>query len=55
MPHKTSSRPVVIISVRPEIPSVLRDYLNLFLPLLLILLDLFILIDAVHELAHAPN
>ena len=55
MPCEISPRLVVIVSIRLEIPSVLRDHLNLSLPLLLVLIDLLILVNVVHKLAHAPN
>ena len=44
------SWPIVIISVRPEIPSLLRDHLTLPFPfpLLLVVFDPFVLIDSVH-------
>ena len=55
MPRKISPRSTVILSVRPEIPFVLRDHLSLPLSLLLVLLDPFILINAIHEPTHTPN
>ena len=55
MPHKISSRSVVIIFVRPKIPFALRDHLSLPLSLLLVLLDPLILINTVYELTHTPD
>ena len=52
MPHKTSPRSAIIVPVRLEIPSVLRDHLSLPLSLLLVLLDPLILINAIHEPMH---
>ena len=42
------SRPIVIISVRLEILSLLRDHLSLPFPLLLVVFDPFVLIDSVY-------
>ena len=51
-----SPRSVVVAkSVRPEVPSLLRDNLRFTLPHLLVLLDPFVLVDSVHELAHASD
>ena len=49
---KVSSRPIIVVSVRPKIPPILKD--NLSLPILLLLVCLYslILINTVHELAH---
>ena len=55
MPRKISSRSVVIVPIRPEIPSILRDHLSFLISLLLVLLDPLILINAIHELMHTPN
>ena len=38
--------------IQPVIPSFLRDNLILPLPLLLILFDLFILVNPIHQLTH---
>ena len=54
-PHKVSSRSVVIVPIRPEVPFILRDHFSFPISLLLVLLDLFILINTVHELTYAPN
>ena len=55
MPHKISSRSVVIVFVRPKIPSDLRDHLSLPLSLLLVLLNPLILINAIHEPTYTPD
>ena len=52
LPSKVSSRSVVIVPVRLEIPLLLRDNLSLTFPLLLVFLNPFILVNLVHELAH---
>ena len=49
---KISSEPIIVVPVRPEIPPILRDNLNLPLPLLLVFLDPFILFNTIHELMH---
>ena len=46
-----SSRPVIIVSVRPEIPHFLKDNLSLPFSLLLVIFDSLVLINSVHELA----
>ena len=48
---KVPSRLVVIVSVRPEIPHLLKDNLSLAFSLLLVLLNPLILINLVYELA----
>ena len=56
MPREISSRSVLIVPIRPKIPSILRDYYFSFpLSLLLVLLDHLILINMVHELTHTSN
>ena len=55
VPRKISPRSVVIVPIRPEIPSILRDHFGFPLPLLLVLLDPLILINTVHELTYTPN
>ena len=52
---KLSLGPVVIESVQPEIPSLLRDNLTLPLALLLVLFNLLILINLIHELAYTGS
>ena len=55
LPSKISLRPVAVVSIRPKIPSILWEHLNFPFPLLLVLFDLFILFNAVHELMYLPN
>ena len=39
LPSKISSGSIIVVSVRPKVPSLLRDNLSLPLPLLLVFLD----------------
>ena len=55
MPRKISLRSAVIVPIQPEILSILRDHLSLPLSLLLVLLDLLILINSIHEPMHTPD
>ena len=55
LPSKIPSGSVIVIAVRPEIPSFLRDNLTLPLALLLVLLNLLILINLIHELAYTSS
>ena len=55
LPSKVSSRSVVIIPIRPEILSLLRDYLSITFPLLLVFLNPFIFVNLVHELAYTGD
>ena len=55
LPSKVSLGSVIVVSVRPKIPHILRDNLSLPFPLLLILFDLFILVNLVHELTYTAN
>ena len=51
-----SSRSVTVVkSFRPEVPPLLRDNLRFTLPHLLVILDPFVLVNSVHELAHAGD
>ena len=52
---KISPRSTTIVPIQLEISPLLGDHLSLSLPLLLILLDLFVLVDVIHELTHALN
>ena len=52
LPSKIYAGPIIIVPVRPEIPSILRDKLSIPLPLLLVFLDPFILVNTIHELMH---
>ena len=55
LPNKVSLWSVIIVSVRLEIPHLLRDNLSLTFPLLLVFLNPFVLINLVHELAHTSD
>ena len=55
LPSKIPSGSVIIVVVQPEIPPLLKDNLTLSLVLLLVLLNPFILINPIHELAYAGN
>ena len=55
MPRKVSLRSIVIVPIRLEVLSILRDSFSFPFSLLLVLLDLLILINTVHELMHTPN
>ena len=55
LPSKVSLKSVVIVSIRPKIPPLLRNNLNLFLASLLVLFNPFILINPIHELAYTGN
>ena len=48
LPYEISSRAVAVISVRPGIPHLLRDNLLLSLPLQLVFLYSFIIIDPIY-------
>ena len=50
--YEISPRAVAVISIRPEIPPLLRDNLLFSLTLQLVFLYSFILIDLIHQLAH---
>ena len=52
LPYELSPQEVAVISVRPEIPSLLRDNLLFSLTMQLVFLYSFILIDPIHQLAH---
>ena len=55
LPCKISLRSVIIVSVRLEIPPLLRDNFSLSFTLLLVFLNPFILINSIHKLTHASN
>ena len=55
LPSKVPPRSVVVVSVRPEIPYLLRDNLNLSFPMLLVFLNPLVLINSVHKLAHTGD
>ena len=52
LPSKIPTRSTVVITVRPEIPHLLRDNLALSLALLLVLFNPIVLINSIHELAY---
>ena len=52
---KIPSGPVIVVTVRPEIPLLLRDNLALSLALLLVFFNLLILVNPIHELAYTDN
>ena len=54
LPSKILSGPVIIVSVRPEIPYVLRDNLSIPLPLLLVFLNLLVFVNTIHKPTHTP-
>ena len=55
LPNKIFPRSVVMGSVRPKIPHLLRDHLRLSLPLQLVLLYSSVLINPIYKLMHASN
>ena len=55
MSSKISLRPIIVIPLQPKISLVLKNYLRLPLSLLLILLNLFILINSIHELTYTSG
>ena len=52
-PCEISPRATVDVSIRPEIPHLLRDNLLLSLALHLVFFYALVLIDPIHQLAHA--
>ena len=52
LPGKIPLGSVIVITVRPKIPPLLRDNLTLLLTLLSVFLDPFILIYPIYELAY---
>ena len=55
LPSKVSPWSIIIVSVRLKIPHLLRDNLSLSFPLLLFFFNSLVLINPVHELAHAGD
>ena len=55
LPSKILSGSVIVVTVRPEIPHLLRDNLAFSLALLLVLFNPFILVNPIHELAYTGN
>ena len=54
-PSKIPTRSTVVVTVRPEIPHLLRDNLALSLPLLVVLFNPLVLVNPIHELAYIVN
>ena len=52
LPYKISPRATIDVSVRPEIPHLLRDNLLLSLALHLVFFYSLVLFDPIHQLAH---
>ena len=55
LPYEISPRAIAVISVRPEIPHLLRDNLLFSLTLQLVFLYSFILIDMIHQLVNTGD
>ena len=55
LPNKVSLWSVIIVSVRPEIPHLLRDNLSLTFPLLLVFLNPFVFLNPIHEFTHTSD
>ena len=55
LPNKVSPRPVIVVSVWPEISHLLRDNLSLPFPMLLVLLDSLILVNSIHKLTYTVS
>ena len=55
LPCEISLQAIAVISVRPEIPLLLKDKLLLSLALQLVFLYPFILIDSIHQLTHTSG
>ena len=55
LPNKVSPRSVIIVSIRLEIPPLLRDHLSLSFPLQLVFFYHFVLVNQIHKLAHTSN
>ena len=55
LPSKIPLGFVIIVSVLPEIPPILKDYISLSLPLLLVFLNPFVLFNSVHKLAYTGS
>ena len=51
---KIPSRPIIIVSVRPKIPHILRDNLSLSFPLLLVFLNPLVFVNTIHKPTHTP-
>ena len=52
LPYEISPLAIAVISIRPEIPPLLRNNLLFSLTMQLVFLYSFILINPIHQLAH---
>ena len=52
---KIPSASIIVVSVRLEVPPLLRDNISLSLPLLLVFLNPFVLFNLVHKLAYTGS
>ena len=55
LPSKIPTRSTVVVTVRLEIPPLLRDNFALFLDLLLVLFNPLVLVNPIHELAYTVD
>ena len=56
LPCKVSPRSIVVVkSIRPKVPPLLRDHLRFTFSQLLVFFNPFILVDPVHELAQTGD
>ena len=55
LPSKIPSGFVIVVTVRPKIPLLLRDNISLSLTLLLVLFNPFILVNLIHKLVYIGN
>ena len=55
LPSKVFPLSVIIVSIRPEIPLLLRDNLSLTFTLLLVFINSFILVNLIHELTYTGD
>ena len=55
LPSKIPTRSTVVITIRPEIPPLLRDNLALSLALLLILFNPLVFVNPIHKLAYTVD
>ena len=55
LPSKIPTRSTIVVTVRPEIPPLLRDNLVLSLALLLVFFNPLVLINSIHELAYTVD
>ena len=55
LPNKIPTRSTVVVTVRLEIPHLLRDNLTLSFALLLVLFNPLVLVNLIHELAYTVD